>query len=44
METVQLLNISIQNISQVELLEKLTQFGGLVVTPNVDYIVKLQKE
>ena len=44
METVQLSNISIHNISQIELLEKLTQFGGFVVTPNVDYIVKLRRE
>lgn len=44
METVNLLNISIDNISRVEFLEKLTQFGGFVVTPNVDYLVKLRRD
>ncbi|ELR97489.1 WecB/TagA/CpsF family glycosyltransferase [Gloeocapsa sp. PCC 73106] len=44
METVRLLNILIDNISLTELLEKLTQSGGFVVTPNVDYMVKLQRE
>lgn len=44
METVQLLNLSIHNISQGEFLDRLTNFGGFVVTPNVDHIVKLQED
>lgn len=44
METVYLLNIPVDNVSLAELLEKLTKNGGFVVTPNVDYIVKLQRE
>ncbi|TVQ42744.1 MAG: glycosyltransferase [Gloeocapsa sp. DLM2.Bin57] len=44
MNTVNLLNIYIDNISLIELLEKLTQGGGFVVTPNVDYLIKLRRE
>jgi exopolysaccharide biosynthesis WecB/TagA/CpsF family protein len=44
MKTVNLLNTSIHNISLQELLEKLTNQGGFVVTPNVDHLVKLQKD
>lgn len=39
---VNILNISIDNISMQELIEKL-RFGGVVFTPNVDHLVKLQK-
>lgn len=42
-ETVDILNISIDNISLVDLLEKL-KYGGIVFTPNVDHIVKLQTD
>lgn len=37
-----ILNIDIDNISEQKLLEKLTD--GFVVTPNVDHLVKLQKD
>ena len=40
MEKVKLLNVSIDNLSMSELLEKLRQ-GGVVFTPNVDHLVKL---
>ena len=43
-KTVNILNISIDNLSQAELLEKLSISGGFVVTPNVDHFVKLQKD
>ncbi|BAZ09694.1 glycosyl transferase, WecB/TagA/CpsF family protein [Calothrix sp. NIES-4071] len=39
---VNLLNVNIDNITMLELLEQL-QFGGVVFTPNVDHLVKLQK-
>ncbi len=39
---VNLLNVGIDNITMLELLEQL-QFGGVVFTPNVDHLVKLQK-
>lgn len=39
---VSLLNVSIHNMTMLELLEQL-QFGGVVFTPNVDHLVKLQK-
>jgi exopolysaccharide biosynthesis WecB/TagA/CpsF family protein len=39
---VNLLNVSIHNITMLELLKQL-QFGGVVFTPNVDHLVKLQK-
>lgn len=44
MEKIRLLNVSIDNLSQEELLQKLAQDGGVVFTPNVDHIVKLQKD
>lgn len=44
MEKIRLLNVSIDNLSQDELLQKLAQDGGVVFTPNVDHIVKLQKD
>ena len=40
---VNILNISIDNIRLRELLEEL-KFGGVVFTPNVDHLVKLQKD
>ncbi len=39
---IQLLNVNIHNITLEELLKKL-QFGGIVFTPNVDHVMKLQK-
>jgi len=44
METVPLLNTTIHNLSLNELLARLTVNGGFVVTPNVDHLVKLQKD
>lgn len=41
-DKVNLLNIQIDNVTKSELLEKLTE--GMVVTPNVDHMVKLQKD
>lgn len=43
MNTVKLLNISINNISQQELLKQIDR-GGIVLTLNVDHLVKLQKD
>lgn len=43
MKTVSILNLSIDNVSKVELLEKLYS-GGIVFTPNVDHLIKLQKD
>lgn len=40
---VNLLNVSLHNFSKVELLEKL-KHGGFVITPNVDHLMKLQKD
>lgn len=40
---VDILDIPIDNITMKELLEKL-RFGGVVFTPNVDHLVKLQKD
>ncbi|MGB6295099.1 MAG: WecB/TagA/CpsF family glycosyltransferase [Rivularia sp. (in: cyanobacteria)] len=42
MKQINLLNLDIQNISLSELLEKL-QLGGVVFTPNLDHLMKLQK-
>ncbi len=42
MKKVNMLNISINNLSQLELLKELEY--GIVFTPNVDHIMKLQKE
>ena len=41
MKRVDILNLPIDNISQIELLEKL-RWGGIVFTPNVDHMMKLQ--
>ena len=43
MKTVSILNLSIDNLSKVELLNKLGS-GGVVFTPNVDHLIKLQKD
>lgn len=42
-KTVDILNVSIDNIGLVELLDRL-RYGGVVFTPNVDHIIKLQKD
>ena len=42
METVKVLNIDIQNIARQELLENLKE--GVLVTPNLDHLIKLQKD
>lgn len=41
-KSIQLLNISIQSIKQIELLKRLKK--GVLITPNVDHLVKLQKD
>jgi exopolysaccharide biosynthesis WecB/TagA/CpsF family protein len=43
MDSVKILNVSIDNLATTALLEKLRQ-GGIVFTPNVDHLVKLQKD
>ncbi|MGK7888724.1 MAG: WecB/TagA/CpsF family glycosyltransferase [Leptolyngbyaceae cyanobacterium] len=43
-EYVDFLNISLDNLSMDQLLPQLSQRGGLVVTPNVDHLVKLQHD
>lgn len=42
MNEVQLFNVTIDNITMYQLLKKL-KFGGAVFTPNVDHLIKLQK-
>ena len=42
MKVVNLLNVSIDNFSMTELFERLDCEGGLVFTPNVDHLIKLQ--
>ena len=42
MKTVKILNVDIQNITRRELLENLEE--GVLVTPNIDHMVKLQKD
>ncbi len=42
MKKVKILNLEIDNLSEVELLEKLQ--SGVVFTPNVDHLMKLQKD
>ena len=44
MKTVNLLNVSIDNFSITELFEKLDCEGGVVFTPNVDHLIKLQND
>jgi exopolysaccharide biosynthesis WecB/TagA/CpsF family protein len=43
MKQVKVLNVSIDNITMMELLDKL-QHGGVVFTPNVNHIIQLQKK
>jgi len=42
--TVNILGTCIDNLSRTELLVSLEKTGGLVVTPNVDHLLKLQKD
>ena len=42
-QRVNILNVPIDNMSMYELLERL-EYGGVVFTPNVDHLVKLQKD
>lgn len=44
MQDVNILNVSIHNISRTELLERLNQSGGVVVTPNVDHLMQLRQD
>lgn len=44
METVDFLNVSIHNTTIKELLEDLNRTGGVVVTPNVDHLIKIQSD
>lgn len=41
-ERIRILNVKIDNITQDELLEQLTQ--GVLVTPNVDHMIRLQRD
>jgi N-acetylglucosaminyldiphosphoundecaprenol N-acetyl-beta-D-mannosaminyltransferase len=42
-KTVDILNVPIDNLTLIELLNRL-KYGGVVFTPNVDHIIKLQKD
>lgn len=44
MNKITILNVPIDNLTVLELLEKLNRTGGIVFTPNVDHLVKLQKD
>ncbi|MDJ0508065.1 MAG: WecB/TagA/CpsF family glycosyltransferase [Crocosphaera sp.] len=44
MKTVNVLDVAINNLSTRELLESLNKRGGVVVTPNVDHLMKLRKD
>ena len=44
MKQVNILNITINNLSQDELLKELENEGGVVFTPNVDHLMKIQKD
>lgn len=44
MNKINILNATIDNLSKIELLEKLNRHGGFVVTPNVDHLMTLQKD
>ena len=44
MEQVNILNLAINNLSQDELLMQLEKEGGVVFTPNVDHLMKIQKD
>ncbi len=43
MKSVNILNVSIDNLSLLELVKKL-KVGGVVFTPNIDHIMKLQRD
>lgn len=43
LEKINIVNVHIDNISRDELLRRLSLDGGIVYTPNVDHIVRLQK-
>ena len=43
-ETVSILDVEIDNLSREELLARLDAEGGVVVTPNVDHLMKLQRD
>ena len=42
--TVNILDVEIDNLSRKELLDCLADRGGVVVTPNVDHLMKLQHD
>jgi exopolysaccharide biosynthesis WecB/TagA/CpsF family protein len=42
--TIRILGVNIDNLSTVELLKNLNLEGGVVFTPNVDHLIKLQKD
>ncbi|MBE9045950.1 WecB/TagA/CpsF family glycosyltransferase [Pleurocapsales cyanobacterium LEGE 10410] len=44
MDIVDFLNVSIHNTTTTELLKDLNHHGGVVVTPNVDHLVKIQSD
>ncbi len=44
MKKVNILNLGIDNLSTAELIERLDLHGGMVFTPNVDHLIKLQKD
>ncbi|HLO51517.1 MAG TPA: WecB/TagA/CpsF family glycosyltransferase [Kamptonema sp.] len=44
MKMIDVLNVSIHNLSTAELLDRLGCDGGVVFTPNVDHLMKLQKD
>lgn len=44
MDIVDFLNVSIHNTTTTELLKDLNHNGGVVVTPNVDHLVKIQSD
>jgi exopolysaccharide biosynthesis WecB/TagA/CpsF family protein len=43
-DSVNILGIMIHNLSMIELLKKLNLSGGTVFTPNVDHLMRLQKD
>ncbi|MDF0553862.1 WecB/TagA/CpsF family glycosyltransferase [Kamptonema sp. UHCC 0994] len=44
MKMINVLNVSIHNLSAAELLRRLSREGGVVFTTNVDHLMKLQKD
>lgn len=43
MKKIEIFNLGIHNLTMIELLNKL-KFGGVVFTPNLDHLMKLQKD